>query len=105
MLEQYFYVLPWIARAHDAERLALAAIAGLEDAGRPATDWIERAGDAAVALGDHARGRERYEQALRARPNAPHLLLKLSDLQFLMGDAEGERAFRERIYGSLLGRP
>jgi hypothetical protein len=103
LVEQYFYVLLWIDRARDAERLALAAIAGLGESPAGATAWIERAGDAAVALGDHARGRERYEQALRAQADAPHLLLKLSDLHFLMGDAEGERALRERIYGSLLG--
>jgi hypothetical protein len=104
LVEQYFYVLLWIDRAHDAERLALAAIAGLEDAGLPATAWIERAGDAAIALGDASRARERYEQALREDPAARHLLLKLSDVHFLMGDADGERALRERIYGSLLGR-
>jgi tetratricopeptide (TPR) repeat protein len=101
MVEQYFYALLWIDRAHDAERVALAAIAGLEDAGQTVTAWVERAGDAAVFLGDHSRGLGRYEEALEADPDAPRLLLKLSDLHFLLGDDEGERELRERIYGSL----
>jgi hypothetical protein len=97
---QYFYALLLDDRVEEAERLALAAIAGLEGAGRPAEAWIERAGDAAVLLQDVSRAIERYEQTLAAGP-ARSVLLKLSDLHYLRGDDERERALRERIYGSL----
>ncbi len=101
LVEQHFYALLWSERLQEAERLALVAIAGLEEAGLPATAWVERAGDVALFLGDAARAQQRYEQALEAAEDPTRVLLKLSDVHFLRGDRAGERALREQIYGSL----
>lgn len=106
---QYFYTLLWLDQASSAERLAERAVAGLSevDPSGPlplASQWVERIGDAQLLQGDHERARASYEQALAKAPASSRLLLKLSDVHYLRGDDDGERIYRERIYGSLFGR-
>lgn len=63
--------------------------------------WKKSHADAALLDGD-ARGALRaYEDATRTRPPDAWLLAKLSDVYFLLGDAETERALREELYGRL----
>lgn len=101
---RYFYVLLWQDRLHEAERLALAMARRELALDRPTARWWELAGDAAVYLDEPARAVERYEAALQAQPETRSVLLKLSDVHFLLGDLERERRYRERIYGTLRSR-
>jgi hypothetical protein len=78
---------------------------GADAAGRPTAAWLEWDADRAVAAGALAAAASAYEEALAAGGDPTRLLLKLADLRFLAGDAAGERELRERIYGSLQGRP
>ncbi len=71
------------------------------------TLWWERAGDAAYLAGSIGRAQELYRFALDSietpggDPAAQRLWLKLSDVLWSLGDLEGERELRERIYGRL----
>jgi hypothetical protein len=63
--------------------------------------WPERAADALFLSGSPAAARPLYEQALAAEPNAYWPTVKLSDVAHVLGDAENERVYRERMYGAL----
>lgn len=65
----------------------------------------ERAGDAALLVGDAAAAEDHYLAALDAGGSTTALLLKLADVYFVLGDLTREKALRERIYGSLDPRP
>jgi hypothetical protein len=77
----------------------------------PQSVWLERAGDAALFLEDYRGAQECYEKSLQEiEPKGLHasqksgVLLKLSDVHFLLNDLVQERLYREKIYGSLLER-
>jgi len=69
--------------------------------GRPTAAWSEWDGDRAARDGALAAAEASYRRALASGGDPARLLLKLADLRFLAGDLEGERALRERIFGSL----
>jgi hypothetical protein len=70
----------------------------------PRAQWLERAGDAAFLDHDPRGAREAYTRALEEDAHRASALLKLSDVAFALGDLDGERVYRERIYGSLVRR-
>jgi tetratricopeptide (TPR) repeat protein len=63
--------------------------------------WTERAGDAAFLGRDLDAAEQLYQEALRASAHPQALLCRLADVRFLRGDLAGERALRERVYGTL----
>jgi hypothetical protein len=69
--------------------------------GEPAATRLERQGDAAFLARDLRDAQRLYEEAFKTSKNRPTLLLKLSDVLFLMGDLASEKALREKIFGSL----
>jgi len=99
--EEYFFVLLWRADYGEARRYATEMAQRLAFLAAPQAQWLERAGDAAFLDHDPRAAREAYARALEEQPDRPSVLGKLSDVAFALGDLEGERAFRERIYGSL----
>jgi hypothetical protein len=77
----------------------------------PQSVWLERAGDAALFLEDYRGAQEFYEKSLLDiapkglhASQKPGVLLKLSDVHFLLNDFVKERLYREKIYGSLIER-
>jgi hypothetical protein len=72
-----------------------------EREGEPAAVRLERQGDEAFRKRDLQEAKRLYEQALAATDTREALLLKLSDVSFLLGDLAAEKALRERIFGSL----
>jgi hypothetical protein len=87
--QQYYFVLLW---KNDFMRAARFA---------EKRSWPERAGDALFLAGSPAEARTFYEEALRRDPNAWGANTRLSDIFFLLGDADNERRFREKMYGRL----
>jgi hypothetical protein len=69
--------------------------------GEPAAIRLERQGDAAFRERDLREAKRLYEEALKTAESPDVLLLKLSDVSFLLGDLASEKALREKIYGSL----
>lgn len=63
--------------------------------------WPERAGDALFLAGSPAAARKLYERALRDQPKAYWPTVKLSDVAHVLGDAQNEKVYRERMYGAL----
>jgi tetratricopeptide (TPR) repeat protein len=99
LAEEYFLALLWKGDAIGAEGFAESMLARASDSGRPL--WREHLGDAAFLAGDMQRARDRYDASLAGHPRPRSVWLKLSDVYCKLGDVEKERAFRERIYGSL----
>jgi hypothetical protein len=109
--EQYFYVLLWQGLYREAKLYALRMIARLAWLAAPQSVWLERAGDAALFLEDYRGAQEFYEKSLQEieqqglqGSQKSGVLLKLSDVHFLLNDVVKERLYREKIYGSLLER-
>jgi tetratricopeptide (TPR) repeat protein len=99
--EEYFFVLLWRGDYGAARRYAAEMTRRLEFLAAPRAQWLERAGDAAFLDGDARGAREAYARALDETPDRASALAKLSDAALALGDLEGERVYRERIYGSL----
>lgn len=105
LLEQYYFLLLWRDAYAEAFEFAQRVAAQLQQKTGSAGVWYEFMGNAAFLLGDHEQALDNYELALHANKGFPlrahSVYLKLSDLFFTMGDAENERYYRERVYGSL----
>jgi hypothetical protein len=101
--EQYYYVLLWRGRYDAARDYALRMADRFRALSLPVNDWRERAADAIFYAKGLAEAREIYEGILAVEPRWP-VILKLSDLAFLTGDLERERALREQYFGVLEGR-
>jgi tetratricopeptide (TPR) repeat protein len=99
--EHRYYVLIWQESYEQARAVADRMIARIRGMGLPAGAWIERRGDALFWLGDVRAAKESYEEALAAGADPASLYGKLSDVYFSLGDVEGERRYREKVYGSL----
>jgi tetratricopeptide (TPR) repeat protein len=99
--EHRYYVLLWQESYGPARELADRMVARLRSLELPAGAWLERRGDALFWLGDVGGARESYEQALPLLPDPAAVYAKLSDVYFAQGDVEGERRYREKVYGSL----
>ncbi len=104
LCEEYFFVLLWRGEYGEARRFATEMTQRLAFLAAPQAQWLERAGDAAFLDHDPRGAREAYTRALEEDANRASALLKLSDVAFALGDLDGERAYRERIYGSLVRR-
>ena len=102
--EEYYYVLLWKGLFYEAESYALRMVERLGFLAAPTSKWLERAGDAALFLEKYPSSQQLYERGLEGNPRSASLLLKLSDVYFLLGDDEKERFYRQRIYGSLTGK-
>ncbi|HTP33744.1 MAG TPA: hypothetical protein VMJ75_16310 [Candidatus Acidoferrales bacterium] len=102
LAEEYFLTLLWKGDAARAETFAHTMLARGPDSERGL--WRERLGDAAFLSGSIERARDYYEASLAEHPRPNSVWLKLSDVYFKLGDLEKERAFRERVYGSLRER-
>ena len=99
--EEYYHVLLARRSYSDAGRYAARMASRLGSMNLPTTTWVEKMGDAAFLEKDYTRALARYqESAGRGRPGTA-LMLKLSDVHYLLGDFEKERSYREAIYGSL----
>jgi tetratricopeptide (TPR) repeat protein len=102
LAEQYFFVLLWRGSFTDALRYATAVEAKAREAALPTTVWTEHVGDAAFLLGDPSAALGAYQSALMSRDGKDaRLYEKLADAYFRLGDLEQERAWREKVYGSL----
>jgi tetratricopeptide (TPR) repeat protein len=104
LCEEYFFVLLWRSDYEEARRFATEMTRRLAFLAAPQAQWLERAGDAAFLDHDPRGAREAYTRALEEDANRASALLKLSDVAFALGDLDGERVYRERIYGSLVRR-
>jgi tetratricopeptide (TPR) repeat protein len=102
MAEEYFLTLLWKGDSARAEAFAESMLAHGSASERGL--WRERLGDAAFLTGNIQRARAYYEASLAGHPRPRSVWLKLSDVYFKLGDLEQERAFRERVYGSLRER-
>ncbi len=100
--EEYFFVLLWRGDYGEARRYATEMAGRLASLAAPQAQWLERAGDAAFLDHDLQGAREAYTRALDEKADRASVLAKLSDVAFALGDLEGERVYRERIYGSLV---
>ena len=63
--------------------------------------WIERQADAAFYAGDYSQALGRYREALPLTDHPASVLLKLSDVHVKLGNLDEERAYRQKIYGTL----
>lgn len=85
-------------REHFVDRNPAAAAAE----GEPVAIRLERQGDEAFRGRDLREAKRLFEEALpTGKKRRAILLLKLSDVAFLLGDLASEKALREKIYGSL----
>jgi hypothetical protein len=103
--EQSFYLALLDGRPDEARDFALQIARRLAAVQAPAGEWLERAGDAAFARRELDEARQLYGQARAAGAPERSVLLKLSDVAFLLGDLATEKALRERYYGSLDPKP
>ncbi len=105
LLEQYYFLLLWRDAYAEALEFAQRVATRLELKTGSAGVWYEFMGNAAFLLGDYEQALDNYELALGANKDilsrVHSVFLKLSDLSFIMGDAENERYYREQVYGSL----
>jgi len=99
--EEYWHVL--LARSSYAEagRYAARMASRLRAMNLPAAAWIEKVGDAAFLEKDYPRALARYQESAAETAPDGALMLKLSDVHYLLGDLDKERSWREAIYGSL----
>jgi tetratricopeptide (TPR) repeat protein len=95
----YYSALTWDGRWHEARDWAVEQVR-LSAKRAEKAGWLERAGDAAFHLKAVAEAKELYDEAWAAAPGAS-VMLKLSDVAFVLGDLESERRYRETYYGTL----
>lgn len=99
--EQYFYTLLWNGDFQDAETYAFLMSSRMEELDAPRSKWVERAGDAVFFDGDCGRALSYYKESALMDKNSSSVLGKLSDAAYCLGDLDGERKYREKIYGAL----
>ncbi len=99
--EEYYFVLLFKTSYGDAGRYATRMAERLKGLHLPDADWVERIGDAAFLGKDYPEAIRRYDESAGEAGLHPGLMLKLSDVHFLLGDLDKERLYREAIYGSL----
>jgi hypothetical protein len=99
--EQRYYVLLWRQRYDEAALYASRMTELFRAMELPAGRWLERQGDALFYDADYEGARNSFETSLAEQGERTPLLLKLSDVHYKLGDPELERAYREKVYGSL----
>ncbi len=99
--EHRFYVLLWQSRHDEAARYAERMSTRMKELGLSPGRWIERQGDASFYAGDYSAALDSYRTALPQLQHPASALLKLSDVHFKLGNLDEERAYRQKIYGTL----
>lgn len=99
--EQYFYLLMWSGRHQEALEYAKAISGYLKEHGLPAALWQSRIGDGYFISGYYTIALQAYQQLLQKPISKISLYKKISDLAYLLGDAQMERHYRELVYGNL----
>jgi tetratricopeptide (TPR) repeat protein len=99
--EQYYFVLLWQKSFERAGLYASAMVKRYQTLGLPAWLWRERAGDAAFYAQSYEEAKRLYGESLKENEKNTGVLLKLSDVYFVLGDLEKERLYREKVYGTL----
>jgi tetratricopeptide (TPR) repeat protein len=99
--EHRFYVMLWQRRHDEAMRYAGRMTERMRAFDLSPGRWIERQADAAFHAGDFDEALTRYREALPFRDHPASVLLKLSDVHFKLGNLDQERAYRQKIYGTL----
>lgn len=101
MAEQYFYLLLWTDRHHEAMEYAQAMTRYLQKNALPDTLWQARIGDSYFISGNYNAALQQYQQILAQSIYKTSLYKKISDIAFILGDTQTERIYRELVYGSL----
>ena len=102
--EQYFYVLLWQEREKEAADFADRMIERLQFLAAPTSIWLERRGDAAFFMKEYKTAKIYYEKSLGEKKINKVLYGKLSDINYLLGNYDEERRYREKVYGSLVDK-
>jgi len=102
--EQYFYVLLWQEREKEAADFADRMIERLKFLAAPTSIWLERRGDAAFFMKEYKTTKIYYEKSLGEKKINQVLYGKLSDINYLLGNYDEERQYREKVYGSLVDK-
>lgn len=89
--DEHYFVLLFKHRYDEASALATRMAKSAE--GEEKRWWTERIGDAQFLAGHPNEARPFYESA--------QAWTKLSDVFWLLGDREGERKYREKVYGRI----
>ena len=95
--EQYYDMLLFSGSPLAARQFALEMVDHLRANTLPELLWQEKVADAAFMLGAYDEAEKIYREIVDVAP----ILGKLSDVYFMLGNVELERAYREIIYGSL----
>jgi len=99
--EQYFYLLLWSNRHHEALEYAQAMTQYLAKHHLPTTLWQTRIGDSYFISQDYTAALSQYQQVLNVSIYKTSLLKKMSDIAFVLGDIQKEKHYREQVYGTL----
>ena len=99
--EQYYFVLLWQKSFDRAGNYASRMVERYQMWGLPTWLWRERAGDAAFYAGSYEEAQRLYGESQKENVKNTSVLLKLSDVYFILGDLEKERIYREKVYGTL----
>jgi tetratricopeptide (TPR) repeat protein len=99
--EQYYFVLLWQKSFDRAGSYALRMVERYQMLGLPTWLWRERAGDAAFYAQSYNEAKHLYGESLKENAKSTSVLLKLSDVYFILGDLEKEQIYREKVYGTL----
>jgi tetratricopeptide (TPR) repeat protein len=99
--EEYFFVLLWKNQTSEAQQFAERMLVRYQTLGIPSSKWLERLGDVLFLMNNFSGALERYDESLKEDSRNTGVLVKLSDVYFRLGDLEGERLYREKIYGKL----
>jgi hypothetical protein len=99
--EQYYFVLLWQKSFDRAGRYASKMVERYQLSGLPTWLWRERAGDAAFYAQSYEEANRLYGESLKENVKNSSVLLKLSDVSFMLGDLEKEQIYREKVYGTL----
>lgn len=99
--EHRYYVLVWRERYEDARAYADRMSEEMRRIGVSPGNWLERRGDALLWMGDPHGALKSYEESLASLVDKDSVFAKLSDVYFSLGDLDGERLYREKVYGSL----
>ncbi|HJR08196.1 MAG TPA: hypothetical protein VJ842_13120 [Pyrinomonadaceae bacterium] len=99
--EQYYFVLLWQKSFDRAGSYASRMVERYQKLGLPTWLWRERAGDAAFYAQSYEEAKRLYEESMKENAKSTSVLLKLSDVYFVLGDLEKEQIYREKVYGTL----
>lgn len=99
--EQYYFVLLWQKSFDRAGHYASGMVERYQMLGLPTWLWRERAGDAAFYAQSYEEAKRSYGESMKENVKNTSVLLKLSDVYFILGDLEKEQIYREKVYGTL----